>query len=1371
MSAASSDFDFIRDLLGSNSTALSTLSKDLSSTFQSFWRRLPPPPPLSDQHRLGHKYTYQHMRLNFPGENLGRPFVRCTDDSNVHNCGRVKFWLQPPIELVSVFGPQDAARLQELARGWRMVKDAQLKKRAYRVAPRAERGIGTRRQAPRRIARSTPYSRSHHHASPATTPSDRTVVASSAAGSSPSVLDPSRYEPSNPNFAALAYPPIPFPSLASVQDDTESASSAALSPPARRPSPYFRMTCGRGPRPAAPVFYTETGHRIDHSAAPPAEAEQSSEGAFSTSDTAQDGPTEALFGDFFDASEIKQESDVGSLPPAIKMPQEGSHRPLALFLSPGCPPTASNANLHQHTTTSSTGSTTTQSVLARQHVPKGRTPPQATSSAPMPEMPEVDQHTEEAAQHVTQNAQFLADFSDHVDDLSQYLLDHEHSTMFGKMNSPFHWAEVWDAERGFLVRNDISQLGHVIQLGHGGDMCPESSGGYLFTVVDVNGIHSTRVAFCGCREYPPNKLRQLMAARLFPASARDPGTAFTINLLKQFQLHNLESKKSAYDFLKALRRLTDNCFTADVPKPYESFLRIIRLFNHLTLRKRAGQLHNIDQQLGHRPPGNVRVWCPACPEPGFNSDPNCPKTPKDLRHLNQSQRTLDGNFQTNQYSKNNDPNDVSLAEGAGDGDGYIPKDSRYRDYLKKTPNSKEKSNCTGLNAVNKQNKKKFKNMAVTGTINCQCSHVFVLSTVDMHDGERFANADAALARALRQRAEGKTLEFKLQLEAEDVDNVATYDIACAYIIHLLDRFKVHFPDLVDQVQKMRWGIPALHVQGHKDSCTYMFGTAYMECVGHFYGETAEQYWPEANQLGALIRQMNSGHRHDTLIFHHGDWNWKKTVKIYHLLFDQYKEAAKKSVEKRNHFIALCISHKEYFEEWNGRSRLPELRGGEVYSAYKHNSSKVPSQATIFKKMVSDDSNFRSMAVPQSKVAQFLNDAFQIQDSQRKLAAVLADHAQHALATMQREITNRSTKLRNRLNSWRKIQGKLTPLVGDFVAAQTKKSVALHEERLFLPSDFTQAQRIELGLVDLAAEEALWREAQVFDELRAVQNLAKGITVLHTHKLKNDRQQKDNSRSGDNIREATRLRDSRIASYHSARAAIISINGSTHFPTLREEDLYMKPVHDKRRIGDSNRMDGRLWTISQASRIDAGPSSAGIRLSDPEVLSGTQMERRQTGPRKKRQKTSETTPTTPLPDDRPTGWIWQLGKFSKMSDTEMDDWSREGDRVQWSRAEAEMLRWREEREQKLAELLRSTRSFSKMAETWTSLADQSNSAGHQAYAKQKAAMYQALGARTRQVITDIGYQHLLDTSANLVTTIQEERKSEEALIYTGIFGHD
>jgi hypothetical protein len=66
--------------------------------------------------------------------------------------------------------------------------------------------------------------------------------------------------------------------------------------------------------------------------------------------------------------------------------------------------------------------------------------------------------------------------------------------------------------------------------------------------------------------------------------------------------------------------------------PYAAFLRVVRVFNLLTLRKRTGQLHAIDAMLSHCPKGNLLVWCPACPEPGFNSDPCCPKTPHHLRY-------------------------------------------------------------------------------------------------------------------------------------------------------------------------------------------------------------------------------------------------------------------------------------------------------------------------------------------------------------------------------------------------------------------------------------------------------------------------------------------------------------------------------------------------------------------------------------------------------------------------------------------------------------------------------------------------------------------------------------------------------------------
>ena len=150
-------------------------------------------------------------------------------------------------------------------------------------------------------------------------------------------------------------------------------------------------------------------------------------------------------------------------------------------------------------------------------------------------------------------------------DCTNYQLSCRTCFVDSHIRNPFHWAEVWDFDRGFFVRHDISKLGHTIQLGHRGGPCSAPSGQTLFTVVATNGVHTCHLAFCGCSEGRPNKIKQLMQARLFPATTREPHAAFTISLLKEFQLHNLESKKAAYDYLAALRRLSDNSFTADVP--------------------------------------------------------------------------------------------------------------------------------------------------------------------------------------------------------------------------------------------------------------------------------------------------------------------------------------------------------------------------------------------------------------------------------------------------------------------------------------------------------------------------------------------------------------------------------------------------------------------------------------------------------------------------------------------------------------------------------------------------------------------------------------------------------------------------------------
>jgi hypothetical protein len=41
-----------------------------------------------------------------------------------------------------------------------------------------------------------------------------------------------------------------------------------------------------------------------------------------------------------------------------------------------------------------------------------------------------------------------------------------------------------------------------------------------------------------------------------------------------------------------------------------------------------------------------------------------------------------------------------------------------------------------LAAINKQNRKKFKNMDITGIVNIQCSHVYIKSSVDLQLGEK-----------------------------------------------------------------------------------------------------------------------------------------------------------------------------------------------------------------------------------------------------------------------------------------------------------------------------------------------------------------------------------------------------------------------------------------------------------------------------------------------------------------------------------------------------------------------------------------------------------------------------------------------------------
>jgi CxC2 like cysteine cluster associated with KDZ transposases len=87
----------------------------------------------------------------------------------------------------------------------------------------------------------------------------------------------------------------------------------------------------------------------------------------------------------------------------------------------------------------------------------------------------------------------------------------------------------------------------------------DKNGDPVITIIDRSGIHEIGVRWCCCFDAPERDM-QLMTAGLFPATFRNPKTAFTFRVLEEFHLDNLECKTTPSQFFSRLRRLTSDEF-------------------------------------------------------------------------------------------------------------------------------------------------------------------------------------------------------------------------------------------------------------------------------------------------------------------------------------------------------------------------------------------------------------------------------------------------------------------------------------------------------------------------------------------------------------------------------------------------------------------------------------------------------------------------------------------------------------------------------------------------------------------------------------------------------------------------------------------
>lgn len=142
------------------------------------------------------------------------------------------------------------------------------------------------------------------------------------------------------------------------------------------------------------------------------------------------------------------------------------------------------------------------------------------------------------------------------------------------IHSPFHHIQCWTGTH--FKRTSLSSLGLFLHLGHASLCCPNvlpGSIGRTMTIVHTNGVHSMVITFCHCAGAEEEPI-QLVASGLFPATIKCPATVITFAVLKEFHIHTTASKKSAFDYVRALEMLTDNVFpdrpSVSLPSPFTS---------------------------------------------------------------------------------------------------------------------------------------------------------------------------------------------------------------------------------------------------------------------------------------------------------------------------------------------------------------------------------------------------------------------------------------------------------------------------------------------------------------------------------------------------------------------------------------------------------------------------------------------------------------------------------------------------------------------------------------------------------------------------------------------------------------------------------
>ncbi|KAH8112018.1 hypothetical protein DFH11DRAFT_1512109, partial [Phellopilus nigrolimitatus] len=789
---------------------------------------------------------------------------------------------------------------------------------------------------------------------------------------------------------------------------------------------------------------------------------------------------------------------------------------------------------------------------------------------------------------------------------------------------PLHRIEKWNGM--FWEKSTLRSLGCKVHLGHAGEPCasPIHELGHTGIVYHVNGFHLINVVYCGCSTSPGSwqKRNQLMRVRWYPATSKDPGTAFTFAMLDQFHELTLQGKLSAHDYYQGLAHMSDGSGVRNLPKRYDEFLRSARCYRHLVLAKRSGRAHD-PFGINDTKQGQFALDCPACPHPGKNLPDGWEKSPVSWIYM--LVLAIDANFRLKSKDRG-----VSNDPPLGPGWGYLVDPVPYHEQLRvqfaKDIHKVERGTCEStFQAMEKATTRLNDGYLVTGVgaVICARSGIVRKNGVgDLQKGERYINMDYIFLSSI--------------VGALATLMLVTYDIACQWSKKLTARVREYPLHLQAAFFCMilHVAVPKFHLKGHGEPCQSPYSLNFLRHSARTDGEGIERGWSHINPIAMATREMGPGFRHDTIDDHWSAWNWRKIIGLGIILSRKLLEAEQMHTKHQAKFEELSATFEPaVIAEWSAMVDVWQSDPLHAPDPYADPDTHV-SLADLRKELAKEEEAALADGAPtfdDLTASTFLVKGIELEELRyvvRSFAALVAAKKAKPHTIQTAVLQERKTALLSKIKKWRKAQLVFMPCAAIQVAQaeaemtaaasdpanmsttpSSERQLLLDVPPLCLPSELADNLKFALpARLKLLEKEMRLRFAQAEDSLAELRRLLRLKSSSLTFKKINNVGQRENTRARSVIVQFTSKIALTAERYRAARAALMKLDPNGDW-TSRLQPLLVKDVRgidedeDGGKKNSKKQSEGRreiswIWTRIRSEEGGDAEIDAGTYISMP-----------------------------------------------------------------------------------------------------------------------------------------------------------------------------